>query len=67
MDEMIFARILALQAEMEAIKAEIAGMEAENTHSIKNDDCVTYSEGFFQRKAEELRGIARELNSFGRG
>lgn len=46
-----FALILAVQAEIE-------GMKAENEFRKQNGDSIAYRESHFQEKAEDLRGWA---------
>ena len=48
------AWLLAQQIAMEAIKVEVQGMIAEN----QSGEPVAYDSNAFQKKADELRGIA---------
>ncbi len=57
------AWLLAQQAEIEAIKAELQGMVAENQYisdqlAYGKTKTRSYDEGAFRKKADELRGIA---------
>lgn len=54
MDEQILARVYALVASMEALKATIEGYKA--------DDAPSH---LFHEKCEELNGIAHELEILG--
>lgn len=57
-DYVITARIYALIAEMEALKAEI---------EVLKRNWPTGGEWFFQEKADQLNGIATELQNLGGG
>lgn len=67
MDEILLSRIFALKVQADALKVDVDGMKAENIERIARDQSPTYSEINFQGKADQLRGIANELNDFGRG
>ena len=45
-----------------AIQAEIEGMKAENTYREINEQDLTYGQGDFAIKAEELRVLAYQHN-----
>ena len=53
--------LLAHQAEIEAIVAEIKGMEAENQVRAHRGEAPAYNEAAFQAKAEMLNGISYQL------
>jgi len=52
------AWLLAQQAEMEAIKAEIQGMIALNQYRISRGETIAFNDDAFQGKADILRSIA---------
>jgi len=52
------AWLLAQQAEIEAVKAEIQGMIALNQYRFHRSESIAYVDNDFQKKADELRGIA---------
>lgn len=53
------AWLLAQQAEIEAIKTEVQGMVAFNQDRISQSKTVAYGDMAFQKKADELRSVAR--------
>jgi hypothetical protein len=55
------AWLLAKQAQMMAIQAEIEGMKAENTFKFNTEEYIPYGEDQFQEKAQELYGIYNEI------
>ena len=58
---MMEAWLLAQQAEMEAIKAEIIGMAALNQYRISREETIAYNDESFQKKATEFRSIATSI------
>lgn len=67
MDEILLSRIFALKVQADALKVDVDGMKAENIFKREINKPPPYTELSFQEKADELRGIAGELNQFGRG
>lgn len=58
-----FAECQALIAEMEAIKIEIAGMQAENEYRLQVGNTVAYSGAAFDNCAVRMREIAKRLRT----
>jgi hypothetical protein len=50
--------LLAKQAEILAIEAEIQGMVAENLIRVRRDEALAYNDVAFSEKAEQLRNLA---------
>lgn len=65
MDHYMIARVMGLVAEMEALKAEIEVLKRE----WPENGCPSNDNGasLFQEKADQLNGIAGELQTLGRG
>lgn len=61
MDEIIYGRICAMQAEMFALQAEVEGMKALNQYRIDKQETIAYDDGAFHEKADQLRGVSNEL------
>ena len=57
--------ILSAQAQVEAIKARIAGMEADNYERSLNNAPPTYTSVDFFHYAENLDSLANELLRYG--
>ena len=53
--------LLAQYSEIEAIKAEIQGMIAENQYRVDRKETVTFVEEHFIEKASDLRSIANVI------
>lgn len=53
-------KYLEIYAQIEAVKAEIEGMRAENQFNKELGYRPLYLEGAFKRKAEELRNLGAE-------
>lgn len=53
--------LVATQAEIEAIVAEVKGMEAENQVRAHRGEAPAYNEAAFQAKAEVLNGISYHI------
>lgn len=60
------ARVQALVVEAHAIRTEIDGMNADNMQRIILNRSVAYNANQYQEKADQLRGIAGELQELGR-
>ncbi len=56
------AWILAVYAEIEALKAEIEGMKALNQYRIDVGKTITYDDKAFQEKADLLWSIVDSLS-----
>jgi len=56
--------LLAQQAEIEAIKAEIQGMIALNQYRIDRQETIAYDEDAFQEKADALRSVAAYIMQY---
>jgi len=65
MDHTMLARVYSLVAAMEAIKADIKGMEAYNIYSMYTAEYIAYNEPQFNEKAQQLNGISSELQNLG--
>jgi biotin carboxyl carrier protein len=57
------AQVYALAAEMEAIKADMAGMVAENQHRVQCGDRITYGQIVFFNLRDQLDEITAMLKS----
>lgn len=57
-DNFELAMLLSMQAEMEAVRATIAGMEAENAHRTTCGMSVAYGEEAFEAQAVILRRLS---------
>ena len=55
------AKLLAIYADIEAYKADMAGMQAANLERRINNQSISYSEQAFSRIAEKIRALARQL------
>lgn len=53
--------LLAMAAQIEALHAEIAGMQAENQRRISEGAAISYGAEAFNKKAQELRSISDDL------
>jgi hypothetical protein len=61
-DNFELAMILSLQAEMEAVRATIAGMEAENAHRTTCGMSIAYGEEAFEAQAVHLRALSLQFH-----
>ena len=57
------AQVYTLVAEMEAIKADIAGMIAENQHRVQCGDAIAYDKDAFFNLRDQLDEITAMLRS----
>lgn len=53
--------LLAKQAEILALEAEIQGMVAENLVRVHRGESVAYNDTAFNEKAEQLRYVADQI------
>ena len=52
---------VALESMIKVLEIEVKGMEAENKWCEFCGDAPAYREAFFKEKAEEIRGISKEI------
>lgn len=64
MNDVKLARMYALVAEIEAVKAKIEGMKTENDCCNKAGVTITYDEMSFTAKSNELYSIATTLHQW---
>lgn len=57
------AWLLAKQAQISGLNAEVAGMMAKNNIRIQRNETPVYSDSHFQERAQELHGIYNEIRS----
>jgi hypothetical protein len=62
----LLARVLALSAEIDAIKVEVEGMKATNAEQARRGETLQYGEGSFRGKAHEIRSTASVLEGIWR-
>ena len=62
MDTVIYARIMALAAEMNTVIVQVEGMKAANSQHPEDQP---FSQQKFDRKADQLNGIAQALTTLG--
>lgn len=53
--------ILAIQAEVEAVKATIEGMKATNSQRVMDDNQLAYTQEHFDEQSEDLVALADQL------